>query len=238
MNNKELLKQMKSSEAPISIQNIKLISDPVLKALNVEQKNIEVYDFETEKFHTEKGTIASLNRMGYKYKICGMNQIGYLLQQEDSKLQDAKQRKCSIFIDITNKEYVKKDTINIISIYSHEIAHSTQYNGSDVSLDIIEKTKNELNDQAGKEFFNDTSFIELIVEEYVARWFERVFGIEFFNQYHHKFNRGDWLKFNPPVRLKDMLKYPHIVKDETILCQFLGKNFIYLETLPQYQMIA
>ena len=238
MDHKELFKQMKSGKTPISIHNIKIISDPVLKALGVEQKNIEVYDFKAEKFHNEEGNIVSMDQMGYKYKVCGMNQIGYLLQRENSKLQDAKQRKCSIFIDITNKEYVKRDTINIISIYGHEIAHATQYNGSDASSDVLEKTKNELNDQAGKEFFNDTAFIELVVEEYIARWFEREFGIEFFNQYHHKFNRGDWLKFNPKVRLVDMLKYPHIVEDETILCQFLGKNFLDLETLPQYQTIA
>lgn len=238
MNNKELFNKIKNNEIPITIEHIKTICDPVFKVLDVEQKNIEVFDYE-EKVISEVFTL-NLDDKNVKPKdLKNIIQLGARTNNYFGttiipafQIKGFEQRP-RIFLDI---KMVKPQT-DLFSSYAHEIGHVTQKNGEPiVSEELIKKAKDMLNEEAGKEYFTDMNIIKSVVKEYTAYLFEREFEREFFNQYHHKFVTNTFLKFSVPskLRMPNVLGNPEL-NNTALLCQYLGKNFTKLETLHYHK---
>ncbi len=239
MYNKELFKQMKHGSLPFTIQNIRTVCDPVLKALDVEQKNIEVFDFETRNIpishniDEDTGNLVSVKFVNAIEKGARINKF-YGVTFCPKEFIKGYNQQMFIYLDITKTI----PQTELFKTYGHEVGHITQINGKEpyISLELVEKVKEELNEQAGKVFFTDINLLKSVLKEYVAYSFEREFAREFFDQYKFKFEKNAFTEFRVPnkFRLPNVLGRSEL-NNTAVVCQYLGKKFIPLETLPYYK---
>lgn len=231
MDNKELFEKIKSGEISITIEHIRTICDPVLKALGVDQKNIKVHNYEEKVYynHIVKKLIS-----GYEFeeliKLPSKGLAFYTELLDDTKKIDKIHE--GISLNFTHEDHIRLHT-EILTSYGHEIGHHTQRNGYQFNIipRILNFAKTKLNKQLyGSDYSIDNDVIKDIVTEGTANVFQIKFNDEFYKQYNHRFEPDESLDFNVKEKLT-----PDVPNAVPIIARYLGKDFFKLETILKYK---